>query len=117
MSGVAPDMAGAVRLRLPVLPHRRLGWVTFMVLLAICLVPAWWATVDDLLPTSGVGDLGMLVIAIAVPTSGFLLSREAIFRRKDPAILLTLAFAAATVAVAIGMMVALAMLGLAVFGD
>ena len=98
------------------LPHHRIGWAAFASLLAICLAPAWWAKLDDVLPRSRWGDLGMLAVAVVLPVTSIALARKAIFRKKDPSVLLSVAFALAAVVVIIGVLLVPAMVGVLVFG-
>lgn len=100
-----------------ILPHHRIGWAALALLLMICSVPAWWAKLDDLLGPGRRGDVGMAAVAVGLAVSAFLSSREAIFERKDPAVLVGVALVLGTIAVAIGALFALSLLGLAIFGD
>jgi predicted permease len=99
------------------LPRHRIGWVTLLALTAICLVPTWWAKLDDLLPSSRWGDLGLTAVAVALPLTAFFLARESILRRKDQSVLLIMTSAVAAFAVLIGVIFLLALLGQAVFGS
>lgn len=97
-------------------PRHRTGWVALALLFVVCLVPLWWATVDDVLPNSRWGDIGMTVIGVGLPAASFAFARAAA-KEGDRSVALAAALVCGLIAVIFGALLALAMVGLAIFGD
>jgi hypothetical protein len=95
----APAMSG--------LPHRGVGWWAFGLLVVVGLFPLWWATVNRFVDNG----LVMTALSLGLGAPAFLCSREAVFRKKDPSLLVNFVFFLVAAEVLIGMFFGLALLG------